>query len=109
LLKEMKATGERQSGPGDHKAECHDVTPALGDLGISKKQSSDWQKLAGIPEEDFEASLIPSERPTTAGLIREHAEPMPSDGRVAVEAMLLWDALKDFDKVLDMNASSFFP
>jgi hypothetical protein len=50
----------------------------LLDLGISKKQSSDWQKLAEIPQRDFERALKESERPTTAGIIREYAEPIIS-------------------------------
>lgn len=29
--------------------------PKLSDLGISKMQSSRWQAIASIPEEDFEA------------------------------------------------------
>ena len=35
-------------------AECD---PKLADLGVSKDQSSRWQKLAEIPEAQFEKSI----------------------------------------------------
>jgi hypothetical protein len=35
----------------------------LDNLGISKKQSSDWQKLAQIPQREFDLALKESERP----------------------------------------------
>jgi hypothetical protein len=68
----------------------------LSDLGISKKQSADWQKLAQIPQRDFDRSLKEQERPTTAGIIREHAEPKPIP--VSNDALWLWGRLRDFER-----------
>lgn len=46
----------------------------LKELGVSKDQSSRWQALAGVPEEEFEAALGGEEKPTTNGII---AKPPP--------------------------------
>jgi hypothetical protein len=43
---------------------------ALSDAGISKKQAYTWERLAAIPEPQFEADLAdPTWSPTTTGLI----------------------------------------
>ena len=72
LLKQMGEVGERARGGGDLRKELS--PPTLSDLNINRDQSSDWQKLAGVPEADFEAALAarPENRrefPTTASLI----------------------------------------
>jgi hypothetical protein len=56
LLKEIeKNKGARGSGSNQHEVRSHDATaPKLSDLGINKSQSSRWQKLADIGEDDFE-------------------------------------------------------
>lgn len=59
LLIEMKDRGERHSGHGDQIAASshHDAAPTLPALGITRDQSSRWQKKAAIPEPEFEAML----------------------------------------------------
>jgi hypothetical protein len=57
LLIEMKERGERETKGGDRKSKSQPVTlipPQLSDLGVSKMQSSRWQKLAEIADDDFE-------------------------------------------------------
>jgi hypothetical protein len=51
----MKQTGARDGG-GRGKIASRPTTQ-LADLGITRDQSSKWQKLADIPAEDFEAAL----------------------------------------------------
>jgi hypothetical protein len=41
----------------------------LRDMGITKRQSAEWQKLAQIPDAEFEAMLRAPGRRTTGGLI----------------------------------------
>ena len=51
---------------------------ALSDLGISKDQSSRWQKLAAVPKDEFEAALAGPDKPSTTGIIEEG---QPNGGR----------------------------
>jgi hypothetical protein len=52
LLKEMAERGERED-----RGRRHQMSQAatLTDLGVSRTQSSRWQKLADLDEDDFEA------------------------------------------------------
>lgn len=89
-LKSRAAIPKRKAGPIDrederqrrlaiwrrwnnqHKQSSRPATIArstLADLGITKNQSSKWQKLAGIPEEQFEGSLAADKPTTTNGLL----------------------------------------
>ena len=40
----------------------------LKELGVTKDQSSRWQALAGVSEEDFETALAGEEKPSTNGI-----------------------------------------
>jgi hypothetical protein len=55
LLAEMaKNKGALPGKTGRKGRPVLDPTPKLSDLGISKDQSSRWQALAGLPEQEFE-------------------------------------------------------
>lgn len=69
----------------------------LSDVGISRDQSSRWQKLGAVPDETFERELAdPTHMPATNGIIRAAAEPKVEP--VAPEALWLWGRLRDFER-----------
>ena len=80
MLKETAKTGERATRGREKKQNCHDVSlikPKLADIGIEWKQSERWQKMADIPEQQFEQALNESAKktgvPTSEGVKREAA------------------------------------
>jgi hypothetical protein len=73
---EIRLRAERKAGQllkqrdkprGNQYGRSDDTT--LHNLGISKDQSSQWQKLAAVPEAQFESALAGPEKATTAGII----------------------------------------
>jgi hypothetical protein len=50
-----KAKGAR--APGTNRGASNNTTASLAELGITKDQSAQWQKLADVPEPQFEAAL----------------------------------------------------
>jgi N6-adenosine-specific RNA methylase IME4 len=59
LLANMAEKGERQRQGGDRKSKLAQYTliPDLPRLGVTKLQASTWQRIAAVPEQEFEARL----------------------------------------------------
>lgn len=80
MLAEMdKNRGSMGSGSNQHEVRSLDVTaPKLSDLGISKNQSSRWQKLAAVPDNQFEQAIVAAKEVagevTTAAMLRIEKE-----------------------------------
>lgn len=91
---EIKVRAERKAGqmltempknPGNLKnsSRSHDVTTTkLEDLGITKNQSSRWQKLAAVPDDQFEQAVSAAKEVagevTTAAMLRIEKQNRPA-------------------------------
>jgi hypothetical protein len=77
LLKAMKQSGERADKKDNLKRGPKSNSPTSGTLsglGITKDQSSQWQKLAEVPEKEREAYIAePDQIPSASGLLAKHA------------------------------------
>ena len=74
LLAEMpKAEGGRPPKTGN-RSEPVSAPQTLSDLGITKKQSSDWHKLADFPQKKFEEAIAELEVPTITGVFNHRAQ-----------------------------------
>ena len=67
---------------------------ALEAAGVTTDQAHRWEKLAGIPEDRFEAALGGPDMPTTSGILQANA---PRD-KVDSRALWLWGRLQDFER-----------
>lgn len=102
LLKEIeKAKGARGNASnqyqkavpsGDFRAPKH-----IADYGLSYDQSSRFQQLADVPEDEFEAALQ-GDKPTASGIIAAHAAKPKPKNVVDDETLWLWGCLCDFER-----------
>jgi len=75
LIAEGQRSGQMQTAGdnagahrGKQRSSCGTTT--LRDFGISRDQSSRWQRLAEIPKKEFDEALIADDVPTTIGVMR---------------------------------------
>lgn len=80
-----------------NSAKSPDTTKqTLSDIGISKDQSSKWQRLAQVPDDEFETALSdPDNKPSTASIIRKVNG---SSNRMNPDALWIWGRLRDMEK-----------
>lgn len=98
---ELSAKLEKRQGPPRNKVSPHHgkntKIETLSKAGVTPRQTEQWEKLAAVPQQDFEAALADkTTMPTTAGIIRASAEPKRNP--VSAEALWLWGRLQDFER-----------
>jgi hypothetical protein len=98
LAERDKAKGARAPGTNRGATPSADTSAStLSGLGISHDQSANWQKLAAVPADRFEATVTaPGPKPTTGGIIAAHTPPKVSS--VDPRALWLWGRLQDFER-----------
>jgi hypothetical protein len=108
-LKGMKETGELHSAGRPQKSSGH---ARITDI-LSYDQSSDWQRVADLPEEEFEAELAQGTSTSTmAQIARNKERPLESlVTPVSDDALWLWGRLCDFERegVLEKDPNTFMP
>jgi|SRR5882672_961534 len=96
-----------RSNPGKRKKDLGSaVVPKskkLHDAGISPRQAKAWEKLAAVPDQQFEAALNSATKPTTNGIIAS-ATP-PKQNLVDEKALWLWGRLRDFERDAPLDRS----
>ena len=70
LLVEMKrAQGKRSDLATSGQADAKSFSEQREAYGISEPQARRWQKLAAVPEAEFEATFARPEKPSTTGIV----------------------------------------
>lgn len=103
LLKEQeKAKGGEQYHRSSSATSAQPL-PTLTEIRITKDQSSKWQQLANVPEDEFEKALESSPTPSAHSILKSRkTDPPPK--RMDETALYLWGRLVDFEnKVLSRS------
>jgi hypothetical protein len=94
--KAKASPGNQYTGHMDRGTE-YTGPKTLAELGITKRQSSDWQKLASVPDDVFESALASPTKPSTKGILAQ-ATPAATVKPMDPQALWLWGRLRDFER-----------
>lgn len=90
-------TQENQSDELSRGAELnYSKSQVLRDAGVTKQQAAQFERLAKVPEDHFEAALNGAEMPSAAGILAATAPPEPAP--ISKPAMRVWDWTRVFEK-----------
>jgi hypothetical protein len=111
----MRKAGEMAKGGGEsgvgrrgkkNAVGRHDSipSPTLDQIGITRDQSSNWQKLAAIPEAEFEKKLKEPALSTESVLAKERRQALIEvqatlpGGKVDDDSLWVWGRLTDWER-----------
>lgn len=105
LLKEMdKAKGVLKQGDKLPQSNGTTTGPTLSDMGLTKDQSSKWQQLANVPEDEFERELNSGGTvPSLNGILK--SQKSINEERIDEDALYFWGRLTAIEKRLLKNRS----
>jgi hypothetical protein len=97
----LKAMEKNKGGPGrpirSPEEWVSEYGQALRKNQIPYTTAERWQQLATVPDEEFEAALGGSEKPSTSGIIEANR---PQQEPMYPKALSLWGMLRDFERDL---------
>ena len=89
-LKGRRSSGGRNIRPPEK-------TPTLRELGITKDQSSQWQQLGKMRQDEFDVAIGTADVPTTERVLADAKPPRPGP-KVGKDSLWLWGRLLDFER-----------
>jgi len=102
LLRDMdKAKGATEPGTNRGTTRSDDTTASktLSEMGVTKDQSSKWQKLAEVPEEIFESVIDNQGMKISGSQILATADPDKNEGdKINIAALWIWGRLRDMER-----------
>jgi hypothetical protein len=100
MMREMErnqgARTDLTSGHAEPKSQS-EYAQAKESANISNTQAKRWQKLADVPDKDFEEALSTPSRPSTTGILKTRPAPPAAKKPMDEDALWLWGRLRDFE------------
>jgi len=92
LLKETVKLGRPEKGSDET------TIKSLAEMGVTKDQSSNWQKLADVSEKQFEEIINNKGMPVSGGQVLSTVSPIKPTEKTDTSVLWLWGRLRDMEK-----------